>query len=300
MIVELGPRVAVILGGVNVGVLRGEGGRLVLIDAGVGETNGKKALRTAREEVGGEVVAIVTTHAHADHFGANAAIVKRTGARVYAPLFDEAILRYPLLQPASLYGGADPLDALRSPFLMAPPSPVDEVFGPGRLTIEGIELEVVPLAGHSPGQVGLLVDGVFFCADVVLPESVLRKYAIPYLFSVTDHLAALERARTTPCDAAVPGHGPIVERLDELVALNRGLVDAVAERVLALTAEPATAEGVLAGLLSHFGATVTDAPGFYLLQPTAFAFLSHLARQGQVRHHVCDGRSWWVATPTAG
>ena len=73
----------------------------------------RKALKTVREELGGEVVAILTTHAHADHFGGNAIVVKRTGAAVYAPAFDEAVLRYPLLQPALLFAGADPpaLDA---------------------------------------------------------------------------------------------------------------------------------------------------------------------------------------------
>jgi glyoxylase-like metal-dependent hydrolase (beta-lactamase superfamily II) len=295
VLIDLTPRVAVIPGGVNVGVLRGEGGRLVLVDTVLNETSGKKPLKAAREEAGGEVAAILTTHAHADHFGANATVVKRTGARVYAPAFDEAILRYPLLQPISLYCGADPLDTLRGGFLLADPSPVDDVVGPGPLTVAGIEVEVVPLAGHSPGQVGYLVDGVFFCADVVLPAAVLAKYKIPYLFSVTDHLGTLERARRTPCVAAVPGHGPVVGSLDELVERNRGLVEDVAERVLLLAAEPTTAEAILAGLLNDYGAAVTDAPGFYLLQPTAFAFLSHLHRQGRVGHEVRDGRSLWSA-----
>ena len=295
MLIELGPRVAAIPGGVNVGVIRGEGNRVILVDTGLNDTSGKKALKTVREEVGGEVAAILTTHAHADHFGANATVVKRTGARVYAPAFDEAILRYPLLQPILLYGGADPLDTLRGTFLLADPSPVDEVVRPGPITVEGVEVEVVPLAGHSVNQVGYLVDGVLFCADVVLPEAVLVKYKIPYLFSVTDHLEALERARATPCAAAVPGHGPIVGSLDELVALNRALVEEVAERVIALAAKPTTAETVLAGLLTDYGAQIADAPGFYLLQPTAFAFLSHLHRVGRMRHEVRDGRAWWTA-----
>ena len=296
MLIELTPRVAVIPGGVNVGVLRGEGGRLVLVDTGLNETSGKKALKAAREEAGGDVVAILTTHAHADHFGANTTVVKRTGALVYAPAFDEAVLRYPLLQPTFLYGGADPLDSLRGNFLLADPSPVNQIIGPSPLTVEGIEVEVVPLGGHSPGQVGYLVDGVFFCADVVLPAAVLDKYKIPYLFSVTDHLQALERARQSPCAAAVPGHGPVVESLAELIDLNRALIEEVADRVLALTEEPTPAETVLTDMLRHFGANVTDAAGFYLLQPTAFAFLSHLHRQGLVRHEVSEGRSLWSAT----
>ena len=295
MLVELGPRVAMIPGGVNIGVVRGDGGRVVLVDTGLNETSGKKALKAVREEVGGEVAAILTTHAHADHFGANAAVVKRTGARVYAPAPDEAVLRYPLWQPMSLFGGADPLDTLRGGFLLADQSPVDEVVVPGELRIEGVEVEVVSLAGHSPGQVGYVVDGVFFCADVVLPGNVLEKYKIPYLYSVTDHLDALRVAEGVGCQVAMPGHGAVVESLGELVGLNRGVVEAVAEQVVALAGDGATAEVILAGLLTRFGAAVGDAPSFYLLQPTVFAFLSHLHREGQVRHEVGEGRSVWIA-----
>jgi len=163
------------------------------------------------------------------------------------------------------------------------------------MVVEGIEVAVVDLAGHSPGQVGYLVDGVFICADVVLPAGVLAKYKIPYLYSVTDHLRALERAEGVGCAMAVPGHGPVVESLAELVRANRGLVEAVAEKVVALAGEPKTAEVILEGVLMHFGAAVGDAPSFYLLQPTVFAFLSHLHREGRVGHQVRDGRSLWSA-----
>ena len=296
MLVELGPRVAAIPGGVNVGVVRADGGRVLLIDTGLNVTSGKKALKVVREEIGGEVVAILTTHAHADHFGANSTVVKRTGARVYAPAPDEAVLRYPLLQPMSLFAGADPLDTLRGGFLLADPGPVDEVVRLGTVEVEGVEVEVIDLAGHSPGQVGYLIDGVFFCADVVLPANVLEKYRIPYLYSVTDHLRALGTAAAVDCHAAVPGHGPVVESLRDLIEVNRGLVEDVGEAVLALAAEPATAEAILTGLLIRFGAAVGDAPSFYLFQPTVFAFLSHLHREGRIGHEVRDGRSLWRAT----
>jgi glyoxylase-like metal-dependent hydrolase (beta-lactamase superfamily II) len=302
VLVQLGERVWALPGGVNIGVVRGDGGRVLLIDTGLNETAGKKALKAVREAFGDgvEVAAILTTHGHADHFGANAAVVKRSGARVFAPRLDEAVLRYPPLQPAMLYGGADPMDGLRTPFLLAHASPVDEVVAPGPLAVEGVAIEVVDLAGHSPGQVGYLVDGVFFCADVVLPDSVLDKYRIPYLFGVTDHLAALETARSIGCESAVPGHGPLLDaaELRAAVERNRALADAVAVRVLELAAKPASAEDILAGLLVGFGSPAADAPGFYLLQPTAFAFLSHLHRQGRLRHEVGGGRSTWTAEPS--
>lgn len=295
MIEELTPRVALVPGGVNIGVLRGENGKCVLIDTGLNETSARKALKAVREELKGEVTAILTTHAHADHHGGHAWIVKRTGARVYAPAFDEAWVRYPLLQPICLFAGADPPASMRGGFMLVDPCPVDVVIEEERLTIEGIEIEVVSLGGHSPNQLGFLIDGIFFCADVVLPETALEKYRIPYLYSVTDHLAALDRAATVSYTIAVPGHGPRVNSLDELIELNRSRVVEVAEEIVAVAREPMTAEQILTHLLRRYEAPVADAPSYYLLHPTVFAFLTHLEREGRVTHRIENGQSIWVS-----
>jgi glyoxylase-like metal-dependent hydrolase (beta-lactamase superfamily II) len=296
ILIPLADRVWVLPGGVNIGVLANDEAQIMLVDTGLNDSSAKKALKVVREELGGEVVGVLTTHAHADHFGGNATIVKRTGAVVHAPKFDEAFLRYPLLQPASLFGGADPLDTLRGNFLLADASPVDTIVEPGVHEIAGIRLEAVALYGHSPGQLGYLAGDVFFCADVVLPASVLEKYRIPYLFSLTEHLAALEIARCTPHRVAVAGHGPILEDGELAVAidLNAALARRVAEAILELTAMPRSAEGILGGILRRFDAPVADAPSFYLLQPTVFAFLSHLHRSGEIGHEIRDGQSLWT------
>lgn len=295
-LIELSAGVWVIPGGVNIGVVAGEDGRVVLVDTGLNDTSAKKALKAVREGLGAEVAAILTTHAHADHFGGNAMVVRRTGATVHAPAVDEATLRYPLLQPALLFGGADPPTTLRGGFLLADPSPVDAVVQAGPWEVAGLAFEAVPLFGHSPGQLGYVVGDVFFCADVVLPETVLDRYRIPYLFSLTDHLVALDRARAVPHRAAVPGHGAVLEAgaLDGLIDVNAALATRVADAVLELTKEPRTAESLLRDLLVRFGAPVADAPSFYLLQPTVFAYLSHLHREGEIAHEVEGGQSLWA------
>ncbi|MFM9105082.1 MAG: MBL fold metallo-hydrolase [Chloroflexota bacterium] len=294
MLERLGERVWALPGGVNGGVVRGESGKVILIDPGLNETSGKKAIKAAAEV--GEVGAIITTHGHADHFGANAAVVKRTGAKVWAPAIDEAVLRYPILQPSLLFGGADPIDTMRGGFMLAEASPVDHVFAPERpLAVDGVEFAVIDLSGHSPGQTGLVVDGVFFSADVTLPETVLEKYRIPYLYGVTAHLAALDRAREVRCDRVVPGHGPLLESIGEAAAVNRALHDRVLEATVDLARGTATTEAILTGLLRSFGSPAADAPGYYLLQPTAFAFLAHLHRTGAVTHAIENGQSLWTA-----
>ena len=294
VLVQLSDRVFVQPGGANIGVIRIDDRHCLLIDTGLNDTSAKKAIKAVREELGSDVVAIVTTHGHADHFGGNATVVKRTGALVYAPALDEAILRYPILQPAFLYGGADPIDSMRTNFMLAEVSPVDVVYDAGPITIDGLELEAVPLAGHSGNQMGVIVDEVFFAADVVLPELILDKYRIPYLFSVTDHLRALERCAEIEATHVVTGHGPILDEIGPLRDLNLDVVLATADLILDFCDQPRTSGQIMKHVLDGRGANVVDSAGYYLLQPTINAYLTHLTRIGALAHEVSANVSSWV------
>lgn len=91
-------------------------------------------------------------------------------------------------------------------------------------------------------------------------------------------------------------HGPIFEdgQLDAAVDVKAALAGRVSEVILDLTAMPQSADAILEGMLRRFDAPVADAPSYYLLQPTVFAFLSHLHRSGEIRHEIRDGRSLWT------
>jgi len=291
---RLTDRLGWIPGGVNTGVIRLDDRRVVVIDPGLNETSAKRVIKTVREELGSEIVAIVTTHAHADHFGANAAVVKRTGAQVYAPAVDEMILRFPLLQPAMLFGGSDPLDALRTAFLLADASPVDHVVDGSTFAIDDVDIAVVPLWGHSVRQVGYLVDGVLFSADVLLPETALAKYPIPYVFNLTDHQASLDSLAGLTFDTAIPGHGASMTDVAEWLSANQMAIDRVCEAILDATGSPGQQADVMATVAGRLGAAILDAPSFYLVQPTIGAFLSHLERLGEIQHEIVEMRSLWT------
>ena len=162
--------------------------------------------------------------------------------------------------------------------------------------IEGLMLDVVPLAGHSPNQMGILVDDVFFAADVVLPESVLEKYRIPYLFSLTDHLTALDRCTEVSANHVIPGHGPLLEDITELRNRNLSIVTETMDLVTAYCDVPRTSGDIMTHVLNGREATVSDAPGYYLLQPTINAYLTHLTRSGELVHEIARNRSTWQRT----
>jgi glyoxylase-like metal-dependent hydrolase (beta-lactamase superfamily II) len=184
---------------------------------------------------------------------------------------------------------------MRGSFMVAEQSPVDVIYDAGHLAVAGVELEAVSLAGHSGNQMGVLVDEVFFCADVVFPERVIERYRMPYLYSVRDHLASLERAAAVPHRVAVPGHGPALRPIDEAVEVNLALVRRIADMVVEICSQPRMPEDVLAELLTRLNASPDEPASFYLLHPTAFAYLTYLEAEGLVSHSIVRGRSLWQA-----
>jgi glyoxylase-like metal-dependent hydrolase (beta-lactamase superfamily II) len=296
MFVGLSERVGYVPGGTNVGVLRLDERHVMLVDTGLNDTTARKVLRVVRDVLASEVVLIVNTHGHADHFGANAFVTKRTGAQVIAPDIESAVIENPVLQPATLYGGADPMEALRNRFLLAEASPVHRRIFPGTQDIEGILVDFLSLDGHSPNQVGLVVEGVFFCADVVFPQAAIEKYRIPYLYGLTAHLASLDRSLTVQATAVVPGHGPHSDTINALVRLNREAIDRVIECVLKNLERPLSADDVCTAVFSDLDVPVTDAQSYYLLRPTMNAYLAHLERQGVVRLEIDWHKALWRRT----
>lgn len=293
MYIELGERVGFVPGGTNIGILRNDDRHVTLVDSGLNDTTARKVLRVVRDELGSEVIAILNTHAHADHFGANAFVHKRTGCEVWAPEVEATILAHPILQPALLYGGADPVDALRGRFLLAEPSPITGCLAAGKQSFMGLGLQLVPLDGHSPNQMGIVFDGVFFCADVVFPDAAIEKYRIPYLYGLTRHLDALTRSLDVACDAVVPGHGSHHGSIEEPVARNRAAIDRTLEAVIAALKAPRSTDNVCAIVFAALDVPVEDAQGYYLLRPTIAAYLAHLERNGEIELEVRDREALW-------
>ncbi len=286
-------RVGFVPGGTNVGVVRIDTRHVIIIDSGLNDTIARRVLRAVKDELYSEVVAIVSTHGHADHFGAHAFVKKRTGATVLAPELEACIIEHPEMQPTLLYGGADPLDDLKNRFLQAEACGVDAIIDPLAPDILGVPVDIVPLPGHSLNQQGFVFDGVFFCADAVFPKAAVEKYKLPYLFGLTKHLESLERCLFVPCSTVVPGHGPIESAIEPLIHLNRAVIDQACEHIVDMLDQPATSDTICALLFRRMEVPVNKVQGYYLLRPTVMAYLSHLQRQGAIGFEVTSEQVLW-------
>lgn len=279
--------------GSNAGLLV-DGPRALLVDSGLDRDAARRILKHTAS-LGVELAALVITHAHADHFGGAAELKKRTGAPVYAPAFEAAVIENPVLEPVYLFAGAQPPAALQGKFILAQPCAVDELLQPGPQQIAGFDVVIHPAPGHAHNQmmVGLPAEGVCFAGDAFFPPDVLDKYGVPFYVELDQTLQTLADLLVLPYRVFAQGHGDAYTMLDDVVAYNRARIEEIRSLALAAVEAPADAGEVLKSVADHLGINIVQPAIYYLTRTTIHACLQSLLRAGQVEIVVQDNRLLW-------
>jgi glyoxylase-like metal-dependent hydrolase (beta-lactamase superfamily II) len=295
----LAGRAFYLAGSNNLGVVATGDGGAIAIDTGLDKDTGR-VLRKALDEAGLTLRAIISTHHHADHIGGNEYLVRNLpGVEVFAPRLEAPLVENPALEPIYLSFGASPFAALKTKWLMAKGVPVQHAFDRERLDVAGVALEAVPLAGHSLGQVGIVVDGVCFAADGFFGPAVLQKHGIPYAHDVAAQLGALETLAARPEALFVPGHGAVATRaeLADALAANRAAIENGTRLVLAALAEPGDHAAITRRVQGALGLTLGGIPQYAIFASVIAAHLAYLEAQGRARLALEDkGLIWRTAT----
>ena len=174
-------------------------GDCLLIDAGLSPEPLLDLLRNSRLEP----VALLLTHAHADHIaGAEPLRVLYPGMRIAIHKADAATLLDPYANLATM-AGVD----INSP-------PADMVLEDGQVVdFAGIKLKVIHTPGHTPGCICLYsaAEGILFSGDTLFAGSV-GNTEFP-MSGPNDHATMLNSIRIRlmrlpPETRVYPGHGP--------------------------------------------------------------------------------------------
>lgn len=161
-------------------LLTADSGPAVLIDA-------PTSSRTLLEAIGSrELGAVITTHRHADHVQALAAIVRATGAKAYA-------------------GSPDTLSIAEQTGITSEP-----LWTGDQLQIGSIALEVIGLVGHTPGSIALVLGGSpthIFTGDSLFPGGVGKTHGAADFTSLLDDVTSQIFDRFDDDTVIHPGHG---------------------------------------------------------------------------------------------
>ena len=145
----------------NAYLFRREGSdRALLVDPG----EEAPRLLGAIEQLGVTLDAILLTHTHFDHVGAVGPVARATGAEVWVPAVERAVLAD---INSFVFPGFGPFETWEAERTIA---------GGERLALAGFDIDVLFTPGHSPGHVSFSIpdEQVVFSGDVLFQGSVGR------------------------------------------------------------------------------------------------------------------------------
>ena len=292
----------------NIGVIAdrlGETHVLYVIDSGTSANDGRALLALLGSRFPqARLRAVINTHSHADHCGANGFLRKETGCEVWATHGEAALMEVPVLQPSLVYGGSPPAE-IAVPRLMAEACTVDvRLCGGEPIPLgDAVTLTPIPLPGHYLDMAGFLVADaatgmtVAFLADAISGRDALRRYWIQYLYDEGLCKQSLTRIRSLRADCYVPGHGEAVSEIEGLVELNLLAMLETEAMILDELSRPMTAEEVLKAVADRNQITL-HLTQHQLIGSTVRSYLSSMRRDGSVVCVVQNNRLLWQRAET--
>ncbi|MCR5614411.1 MBL fold metallo-hydrolase [Treponema sp.] len=274
-----------------------------LIDSGPDKTMAQKLLDSLKAELKDfNLKAIIDTHSHADHCGANAELVRQTGAKVYSTLMEKSSIECPQNQSSIAYGGC-PLPEYMSSYYLAEPSLVDQVISSDEcFTLQDdTTLQCIPLPGHYFEMVGILCTqvhngtkvSVFFTSDGIFTRGMLSKYWIPFIFDVGQFKESLDKIKSVKADFYAPSHGEIYTDISTLHELNMLSVIQNEDCIIqCLKQGSATFEDIL-----KYVADMNEIPirlsQFMLVGSTIRSYITHLYKTERITWTFKKNKMYW-------
>ena len=271
----------------KIGLVRLNDEEVCLIDSGNDKDAGRK-VRQLLDKNGWKLKAIYNTHSNADHIGGNKYLQAQTGCMIYAPGIECAFTKYPILEPAFLYGGY-PCKDLRHKFLLAQESDA-ETLTADKLP-EGFDLIEMP--GHFFDMAGFRTpDDVVFLADCLSSRETLDKYQIGFIYDVAAYLETLENVKKLKAKLFIPAHVEATEDITDLAQYNIDKVHEIADRIEDICQEPICFEDILQKLFTDYGLAM-NFEQYVLVGSTVRSYLSWLKDRGRLEIEFSDSRLLW-------
>lgn len=318
---ELAPGVYVIPGVTNVGVLTDtkNSGKyqkhpvtnVYLIDSGRTEEQGLTVLNAVtaffeQQHKDFCIKAIINTHAHSDHCGADAVIQQKTGCTIYLSAYERGILENPYIQAGVLWGGFPPKELKNSLYMPAMVKHTKLIDFSCKKTFcapDGTKYRIkfLELPGHYFGDTGVLVElksgNILFAGDAISNRVELGKYWIQFMIQPDRFIETLQKICVIPdllwC---IPSHGKFIkDDLAEAAELCTIAIYSTRQSILnALKGGSLSTEQLIKEVARQHNISMGFGQ-YNLVSTTIRSHLSSLREKKQIKMKVIENQIFWEA-----
>ncbi len=274
---------------------------LYMIDSGCNTEDGKRIFTEITEYFSQKditIKAIINTHSHADHCGANNYIQQKTNCEIWITENEQGSLINPFLQPIISWGG-NPLPEINSSYYVAEKTVPNKIINTNeKLTLNnGIKLSFINLPGHYFEMVGILCEDnnkkILFASDGIFGRKNIGKYWIPFLYDVKEFKNSLDTISSLNADFCIPGHGEPTSQIEETVELNKIAIISNEQCILeALKYKEQTQEDILKYVADKNEINLHIAQ-YMLIGCTIKAYLTFLYNEGKISYHIKENKMYW-------
>lgn len=203
---------------------------------------------------------------------------EQTKCKIYVPGIDCAFTRHPILEPSFLHGGY-PCKDLKHKFLLAQESNAEYLTED--ILPDGFE--IIHLPGHFFDMAGFRTpDNIVYLADCLSSQETLDKYQIGFIYDVGAYIKTLEMVKSLTAKMFIPAHAEATTDISELAQYNIDKVYKIAEKIVALCAEPLCFEIILQKLFEKYALTM-NFEQYVLVGSTVRSYLSWLKDMGRLK-----------------
>lgn len=289
------------------------GDGFVLVDTGMYEPGSMQQLERAATQVKlavDDVTLLVITHAHSDHWGQAAPIVKRAGCEMWmhpnhaAQLADLSNPDRALTRRMEVARHSGVPDGALTEYVKRAkqmPSGVAQAIEPDRELLDGVTIDtdlgpwqVIETPGHTPSHVclfqperRLLISG----------DHLLGRISLYFDYGqspdpVGEYLASLDKVEAVRARLALSGHGkPFLDVPGHIDATRRLVLENIERAEVAVTEQPRTAMTIALDMFS--AQRGVRHPGWLLSQ--TLCYLRHLEQAGRARREADGELQFWRA-----
>ena len=262
----------------------------ILLDTGL--ANQREELDQALEEFGLLPVGIVCSHAHIDHMGNNAFLMKKYGTQLAMSLGEAGHLFSSLgLNVANFV--LSPKDVEQSPNLKGTPCLADRIILPteDQITFCGVDFTIIHTPGHTADHICVVTpDDVLYTGDAMMTGQTLHHSKFPYAFSMQGYLDSMRKIRTIPAARYIVAHFGVYDEILPLVDMEARFLAQRMLDLLDLVEDYTTPKRMASSICRAYGIDAKNIQNLAYFEAVSQTYINYLRDLGYLDPCIEDNQ----------